>query len=234
MILNPNELHIWRYELDTTDYEREKVAPTLSIHEQLRRDEFLNEAEKIRYTCNHRFVRQVLSKYVMVHASQIELAYGRYGKPFLKHSNLFFNYSYRREFGLLAISKDSEVGIDIERIKILQDPPTFMAFSFSEKERQIISGMDKENFQDRLFTFWTFKEAIIKALGLGLNADLTKIDLSEFLFNASGPLNFDDGKLYTLRQIKAIEGYKAAYAIRGIIEKHTEYNYINLSALFNE
>ncbi len=223
--LKEDDLHIWRYILDEEEYHAEKSMPLLSDEEHQRCDWYMNETEKIRYICNHRFVRQVLSKYMNIPASEIIFCHAKMGKPFIKNSNLFFNYSYRSSLGLLALSKKGEVGVDIEKIKVLQDPPTFASFSFSEKESNILFKSDPENFQDILFTFWTFKEAIIKALGVGLNADLTKIDLADFLYSDLNPLAFEGNAIYTIKELKVQQGYKAAFAIKGQQQTFTEYNY---------
>jgi 4'-phosphopantetheinyl transferase len=225
MDIKENEVHIWRYILNEKEYHAEKISPLLSKEEKKRCSEYMNEAEKIRYTCNHRFVRQVLAKYLHVSPSHIEFSHAALGKPFVKNSNLFFNYSYRTTFGMLAISKHSEVGVDIEKMRSLQDLPTFAAFSFSEKEKEMIFKSKGEKLQETLFTFWTFKEAIIKALGVGLNADLTQIDLSDFFYSGSNPLAFDNNSIYTIKRIKAPEGCMAALAIKGKAGSCTEFNY---------
>jgi len=222
---NGTDLHIWRYTLNEADYRAEKTDPLLSEEEQGRCDAYLNEAEKVRYTCNHRFVRQVLSKYLGLPPAEIIFSHAARGKPYIKQSDLFFNYSYRANSGLLAISKQAEVGVDIEKIKTLQDLPTFANFCFSEKEQQIIFNSSKENFQDTLFTFWTFKEAIIKALGVGLNADLTQIDLSEFFHKEVCPLAFDNNDQYTIKRMLAPPGHKAAFAVKGEVRSYLEFNF---------
>jgi 4'-phosphopantetheinyl transferase len=228
MNFKESDLHIWRYVLDEEEYHAEKINPILSASEQARCNEYMNEAEKIRYTCNHRFVRRVLATYLNIPASEVMFSQAALGKPFVKGSSLFFNYSYRTTFGLLAVSKHHEIGVDIERMKVLQDPPTFASFSFSEKERAIIFNSAPENFQETLFTFWTFKEAIIKALGVGLNADLTQIDLSDFFYSNTNPLAYDHNAVYTIQQINAIKGYKAAFAIKGSVRNYMEFNFNEL------
>jgi len=228
MNFKESELHIWRYELDEREYDAEKTNPILSAQEQARCNDYIHEAEKIRYTCNHRFVRRVLATYLNMPASHVTFSYAAMGKPFIKDASLFFNYSYRTTFGLLAISRQQEPGVDIERMKTLQDTPTFASFSFSDKEKEIIFNSADEDFQETLFTFWTFKEAIIKALGVGLNADLTKIDLSDFFYNHVNPLVYDHNEVYTIKQINAIKGYKAAYAIKGHVSNYREFNFNEL------
>lgn len=227
MVIKEGDLHIWRYTLNEAEYEAEKAAPILSAAERQRCSEYINEKEKIRYTCNHRFVRQVLAQYLAVSPAEVNFSQAPMGKPFVKDSGLFFNYSYRTTFGLLAVSNRNEVGVDIERIKVLQDVRTFASFSFSENERDIIFNTPAEQFQDTFFTFWTFKEAIIKALGVGLNADLTQIDLSAFIRSELNPLAFDKGNTYTIKQVNALEGYKAAFAIKGKVQDCLEFNFAN-------
>lgn len=227
MDLKTGELHIWRATFDKKDYESEKTNPLLSKEEKERCSRYLREPERIRYTCTHRFVREVLARYLPTTASQIQFDQAPMGKPFVKNSGLFFSYSYRTHFGLLAISKHSEVGVDIEKMKPLQDAPTFAAFSFSPKERDLIFASPPDRFQDTLFTFWTFKEAIIKALGVGLNADLTHIDLSDFFYAELNPLRFVNDTVYTVKQIQAQDGYKAAFAIQGKLDAYTEFDYVS-------
>jgi 4'-phosphopantetheinyl transferase len=225
MELQKGEVHIWKYILDQQEYEVERAKPVLSVEEKKRCSEYLNDTEKIRYTCNHRFVRQVLSKYTGTSPEQIKFSKGKWGKPFIETSDLFFSYSYRTTFCLLAISKQTEIGVDIEKIKILQDAKTFASFSFSEKEREIIFNSDKSAFLDTLFTFWTFKEAAIKALGVGLNADLTQIDLSDFYYTEQNSLAFDEGALYTIKRLGAEPGYKAAVALKGRLKHLVEFDF---------
>jgi 4'-phosphopantetheinyl transferase len=228
MNFKESDLHIWRYVLDEEDYHTEKTQPLLSANEQARCNEYINEAEKIRYTCNHRFVRKVLATYLHIPASDISFSHAAMGKPFVKDSSLFFNYSYRTTFGLLAVSKQHEIGVDIERMKVLQDTPTFASFSFSEREKELIFNSSDETFQETLFTFWTFKEAIIKALGVGLNTDLTQIDLADFFYSNTNPLAYDANTIYTIQQINAIAGYKAAFAIKGHVSNYTEFDFNKL------
>jgi 4'-phosphopantetheinyl transferase len=219
------ELHIWRYTLNEQDYFNELKDPLLSQEEVNRYECYLNESDKIRYICNHRFVRQVLSKYLNELPSQIKFSYSEKGKPFIKNSDFFFNYSYRSNYCFLAVTKFGEVGVDIEKMKPLQDAPTFISFSFSEKEKKIIYESNTVDFQETLFTFWTYKEAIIKSLGVGLSADLTQIDLSDFYYTKLNPLSYDHYNLYTMEKINAPEGYKAAFAIKGELNRYEEFEY---------
>ena len=225
MDLKNEELHIWKYSLNTEDYISEKNNPLLSKNEVTRCNQFLQESDKIRYICNHRFVRNVLSLYLNIAASKINFDLEPRGKPFIKNSNLFFNYSYRASHGLLAISKNQAVGVDIEKMKPLQDILTFSEFSFSEQEKEIIFKSENKKNVETLFTFWTFKEAIIKLLGIGLNADLTKIDLSDFFYSELNPLSYSNNEIFTIKKIIVNQEFKAAFALKGNLLKYQEFDF---------
>jgi len=221
--INKGELHIWRYTVNEQDYVAEKTNPILSVEEREKATRFIQEQHAIKYVCNHRFMRNVLGAYLNTHPGIIKFSYTEMGKPFIENSNLFFNLSHRNKYGLLAIFKDAEIGVDIEYIKELQDVATFSSYSFSEQEKALIFSNNKTN-PEILLTFWAFKEAYIKATGTGLSVDISKINLADF-FDKEANFMLDDNKLWTLKRLAAEEGYKAAFATTGKVDKLMEFSY---------
>lgn len=212
--LKTSELHIWQYAINEQDYQSEKENPILSLEETEKYKKFIHEKDIIKYVCNHRFLRQVLASYLNIDPKEIKFSYTKLGKPFIKNSNLFFSLSHRNKYGLLAISKDAEVGVDIEYMKDLQDVVTFSNYSFSEEEKAMIFANEKIN-TETLFTFWTFKEAYIKATGTGLSVDISKINLADFYHNETINFSYNNNAAWTLKRLDAEDGYKAAFAIKG-------------------
>ncbi|HKC68983.1 MAG TPA: 4'-phosphopantetheinyl transferase superfamily protein, partial [Bacteroidia bacterium] len=121
-----------------------------------------------------------------------------------------------------AILLDAEVGVDVEHIKELRDADTFSSYSFSEQERAMIFSNNNINF-DTLFTFWAFKEAYIKATGTGLSVDISKINLADFFDMETHVM--PDNKLWILKRLSIEEGYKAAFATTGKVDKLVEFTY---------
>lgn len=222
--INKGELHIWRYTVNSQDYMAEKAKPILSTEEREKATRFMQEKHAIKYVCNHRFMRNVLATYLNIPAAEIRFNHTELGKPYIENSNLFFNLSHRNKYGLLAIFKDAEVGVDIEYIKELQDVATFSSYSFSEQEKAMIFKENKTN-QDILFTFWAFKEAFIKATGTGLSVDISKINLADFFCKEINKLPNDGSRLWTLKRLDGEEGYKAAFATTGQVDKLIEFTY---------
>ena len=229
--IQAGELHIWRHRINEIEYESEKKFPILSDIEQEKYNRFIFPQDAVKYVSNHHFMRHVLASYLNCKPGELIFSYTPLGKPYLKNSGLFFSLSYRNKLGLLTISKDDDIGVDIEYIKELQDVSTFASFSFSEQEKALISTNQVVNI-DIFFTFWTFKEAYIKATGTGLSIDISKINLADFLFKQTHVLPFDT-TLWTLKSIDVDNGYKAAFAIKGEIPLIIEFNYDrNLFNLF--
>lgn len=222
--LHTGELHIWQYAINEQDYAAEKISPILSAEESAKAKRFLFEKDAIKYVCNHRFMRNVLAGYLSKEPSKIQFKHTELGKPYVEGAGLFFNLSHRNKYGLLAIFKEAEIGVDVEYIKELQDVDTFSSYSFSEQEKALIFNNGKAN-PNVLFTFWAFKEAYIKATGTGLSVDISKINLADFFYKENNVM--PDNKLWTLQRLTMEEDYKAAFATTGKVVKVLELKYEN-------
>jgi 4'-phosphopantetheinyl transferase len=224
MELKKGELHIWNYTSDEKDFEQEKLRPILSAEERRRANDFVYEKDAAKYICNHVFRKHVLAKYLSIPASKVQYAYTNFGKPYLENANINFSHSYRSNKALLAIYLDATVGIDLEEIKTLQDPKTFTEYSFSKEENEHIFRESTMN-EDVLFTYWTFKEAYIKATGTGLNVDISQLNLADFYEQETNALSWSENKVWTIKRLNAANGFKAAFAVEGDIESCRQFNY---------
>lgn len=113
-------------------------------------------------------------------------------KPFIKNvNNLYFNLSHSNKIGLCIIS-DKEVGCDVE--KISDDFLDIAKTYFNKNEINLIEQQKTyKNKQELFFRLWTLKESYTKALGIGLNLDLNKfqISLNNKKIKVSSDINID-------------------------------------------
>lgn len=100
-------------------------------------------------------------------ASDVELAYDKLGKPFAKGLPVHFSVSHSGNYAVCAVS-DSEIGIDIEKIRPINHR-TAERFA-TEGEKKYISTKP-----DAFFEIWTLKEAYFKCIGTGLGADIKNV-----------------------------------------------------------
>ncbi len=91
------------------------------------------------------------------------LQYNKAGKPLLK--NLHFSISHSQNSVACAFHQRFDLGLDIEYSRML--PKNHFKHCFDNREWALIK---KDASMRTFFEFWTQKEAILKALGLPLNA----------------------------------------------------------------
>jgi 4'-phosphopantetheinyl transferase len=167
----------------------------------------------------HGLVRQILSEYLSVPPATIEFELGHAGKPRLsaaQHAtDLSFNYSRAENELLLAFSATHEVGVDIERRRGAVELFDIAAQHFSPIERQILRSCATP--EETFFRCWTAKEAMVKAMGMGISQPLneftTLVDERTLLSKArvvhSAELVCD----LALRSVQVDAGYCAALAV---------------------
>ncbi len=96
--------------------------------------------------------------------SKIKINYEKLGKPFFEgNKDLEISISHSSGWGAALVSNSKYVAIDIEKIK--RRNTSTIKYVLSEKEQNLI----KTKITDEILTiFWTMKESIMKALGIGL------------------------------------------------------------------
>jgi len=108
-------------------------------------------------------VTGLLLKNVLGINDDAQLIYGEKNKPYLVYNNVFFNISHSGEYVVLAISSN-ECGVDIEKIENYNEKVAERYFTADEYQH-----LKKINQNDLFYRMWTAKEAIMKAVGLGIS-----------------------------------------------------------------
>lgn len=123
--------------------------------------------------------REVLGRLLHAYAGADrvpEVERGTYGKPYVPACpGLEFNLSHAGHHVLLAFARGQALGVDLERearrLSLLEIAHRFFAADEAEALRRLPE-------EARLRTFlrlWTCKEAVLKALGQGLNFGLDRL-----------------------------------------------------------
>ena len=171
-----------------------KSLPT-SLHEKAHR--YKSKASAYNYVIGRLLLKQGLESLNLDNdLSKIEI--GENGKPTIP--GLHFNIAHSNRQVICGFSKTACLGIDIEKISLID----FTDFStmFSSKEWKAIKS--SSNPMKSFYWFWTRKESIIKALGLSLSfLHQIELDVSTDHFEL-------DGKQWYLREINVGEGYIGA------------------------
>ena len=155
----------------------EKLRGVLTAEERSRGDRFLKPIDRLRFTACRGALRMLLARLVGAQASTLTLAAGANGKPELPGSWLNFNVAHGGETGLIALARDHPVGVDVEPVQPTQDRAR-LAVYFHPGERQELEATPRALAEQAFFRLWARKEAVAKALGLGLSLDLAAYRVS--------------------------------------------------------
>lgn len=115
-----------------------------------------------------------------------------YGKPFLMGNPFFFNMSKTKNHLVIAISKKSEVGIDIEYIDKQFLFHDILHLICTKEEIEYITSQQKNEALIAFYSMWCKKESIVKSLGIGLQQPINAIDtlnVKKRIFNKTNKQN---------------------------------------------
>jgi 4'-phosphopantetheinyl transferase len=145
----------------------------LDAGEQARAERLRRARDRALFIQAHGLLRRVLSRYAPVAPAAWRFVTGRHGKPALcprTHAAelaLHFNLSHCADQVAVVVACGREVGVDIERLDALGAADDLAGLILSPAEQQGLPAAGPAR-QQRLLASWTFKEAVLKALGLGL------------------------------------------------------------------
>ncbi|WP_114820901.1 4'-phosphopantetheinyl transferase family protein [Chryseobacterium sp. KLBC 52] len=143
-------------------------------------------------------------------------------KPILTDHNVHFNISHSGSLVVCCISK-SVIGIDVEYI---DHKINYMDFETQMTENELNRLHTSENTVKEFFTYWTEKEAVVKAHGKGLSIPLTSFEILE---NRSMIGN----ESYCVQEVFINDEYSCNVAASGldIQEKNIHLEHVKLNKL---
>lgn len=158
------------------------LQPLLSPDEAGRATRFRFPLDRDRFIIARAVLRILLGLYTDVSPVHLRFSYGPYGKPSLAgalpHGPVRFNLSHSRGLALYAVTRDREVGVDLEMIRADFGWRTVAGRLLSSGEIASISALPPEEQVQMFFTYWARKEALAKALGGGLALPLRQVELT--------------------------------------------------------
>ena len=176
--LKENLIHVWSCSFSKSKSKLSRFEGFLSENEKKRAAKVKFEKDKSSFIISRGVLREILSGYLGISPSKVTFEYTSYGKPFLSKYNLKFNISHSGDLAVFVFNMESEIGVDIERIKnnlnVLELTDNF----FSKNEIESLHAMPPEQLNRAFYRCWTRKEAFIKAEGSGLSFPLNQFTVS--------------------------------------------------------
>ena len=180
--LSRQAVHIWRASLEFDSAQLESFARTLSDDERTRAQRFLFERDRNSFIAARGILRDLLARYSGCVPRNIEFVYGPHGKPALADRAtpylLRFNLSHSHGLALIAVTREREIGVDVEKIQPERAGEEIANRYFSPAEAEELRTLPADLRPEGFFLCWTRKEAYVKALGEGLRFPLDRFQVS--------------------------------------------------------
>ena len=236
-----HQIHFWW--IDITNYDKadiEVFESLLSKKEQQQAQRFRFAKDQKRYLITHGCKRQILAKYLFTAPQKLEFKKTKREKPFLifPSSALLFNISHSAEKIAIAVwnrkkeaKRSFSLGIDVEQFDTKRAHDIIAQHFFSSFEQKM---MAKSNMIEQFYTFWTRKEALLKASGIGLLGNIQELEVARDFWQTRINIKNKDwqafaNQLYQVFSFKLEKDYMGSISIG---REHTNKNFELPKVLF--
>lgn len=217
--LSKNEIHVWTVPIGASQGAASTFEPVLSPDEIERATRFRFDHLRDSFITARGTLRYLLGRYLDVDPANIQFRYGSKGKPLLSGGQgIDFNLAHSGNMAVFAFTVDCEIGVDVERIRALNDMEDLAKRYFCSEEAAELISLASQDREQAFFSCWTRKEAYIKAIGEGLSTPLDEFRVTvlpdEPVRLVHIAANRDAAEAWNLEDLQLTEGYAAALAYR--------------------
>lgn len=232
--LGKDGVHLWMFHMNTTPPGIKRFYPVLSADEKERSERFVHFMHRKRFIAAHGFLRSVLSRYLELPPEDILFDRKQNGKPILKSEghdeSLHFNLSHSGHFAMLAVSRNLELGMDVEYMDRKNQWQKLVRRFFTEPEQQAVFALPPDRQQHAFFQVWTRKEAHMKVTGQGLHLSPTRFTvcvppLAPRLLAMNGVADdaLNRWHMYDVELPESARAYCACLSVEGEAKKIEQY-----------
>ncbi|MGW6282351.1 4'-phosphopantetheinyl transferase family protein [Kribbella sp. NPDC055071] len=181
------QVEVWWARIDQA---RDEFVGDLDDLERGRLAAYVRDADKARFLLGVTMVRRLLAARFSLRPATVRLdrTCPDCGKPHGKVSTDGVELSITHSGDLVGVAlADVPVGIDVEKIDPALDVAALARVVLAPNEVQDLSRYDGLNKIRAFTTYWTRKEAVVKATGKGLRTDLRTVDPHQAIELATDP-----------------------------------------------
>ncbi|MBS1250202.1 MAG: 4'-phosphopantetheinyl transferase Sfp [Chloroflexi bacterium] len=213
-----SEIYLWTMSLRVTERRFRELRDTLSPEELARAARYRFPAPARRFTVARGRLRELLGRYLEIPPAEVKLETNQWGKPRLAGSgNLHFNLAHSEDLAIYAFAQKRPLGVDIEKVRPLENFDGMVARSFSPAEQEALRALPPEKRLTAFFATWTRKEAYMKARGLGFHLSPQAFDVTvsptappQILNDLQSPVTPVD---WTCHDLEVGEGFVGAVVV---------------------
>jgi 4'-phosphopantetheinyl transferase len=222
--LDRQSVHVWAVSLQVPDDVLNRLAKMLAPAERRRAESFHFDRDRNRFMAGRGTLRTILGYYLHAPPPTVELTVGSHGKPSLEgplaRGGLHFNLAHCEDLALLAVTRGCVVGVDLERIRAMDNTEEMAACFCSPRESAEFQFLPPGERATAFFRLWTRKEAWLKATGQGIGESLDSVEVSFRAGQAACFIRLPEesgppASAWSLRELTPALGFVAALALPG-------------------
>jgi len=155
----------------------ERALTWLQASEPERFARYRVDADRIMFLCGRIMARALVGRALGVPPSSWRWQEGPHGRPEIAapETTLRFNLAHSAGLVACAIAHGRDVGVDVEHLARPEIDRKMVRRYCSPVEAADIEQCGTSGWQHRFLTYWTLKEAYLKARGLGISVPLAEI-----------------------------------------------------------
>ena len=223
LVLGSDEVHVWRASLDLEISQIQILQPTLTADERARAGRFYFQKDREHFIVARGLLRVILGHYLRMEPSKLRFCYGNHGKPALAREvggdGLRFNSTRSHGLALYAITRNREIGVDLERVRPGVAEEHIAEQFFSPREADTLRALPINTRKEAFFNCWTRKEAYMKAKGEGLSLPTNRFEVSLVPGEPAALLSTDgdpqEASHWSLQELTPGPGFVGALAVEG-------------------
>ena len=149
------------------------LSAAMSAEERGRGRRFVQIEDRRSFAAAHGGLRFLLGAMLGAPPQSFAFAANAYGKPRLDPDRgIAFNMSHSGGIVLIGLAPHLAVGVDVEALRPLSERDAIVRRYFHPGEAADFARVPPSDAEGAFFRCWSRKEAVVKALGLGMSLDL--------------------------------------------------------------
>lgn len=225
--------------LTATETQLSQAEQVLNAQEISRANRFVHADVRRRFIMCRSKLRHLLAQELGIAAAEVAFRYERWGKPQLALTSrppLHFNVSHSGESAMILVAQ-VPVGVDLELINQRTQIRALASQILSDRERLVWQKLPPPQQEATTWRLWVCKEALLKAMGLGIAEGLKQVSLPLPLPDDGEPFSPDhidgalqmhleddgtcqqnhwiDSRAWRLQLLDVLPGFQAAVCLPG-------------------
>jgi 4'-phosphopantetheinyl transferase len=179
------DAHLYAVPIGQTSSRWMELSAVLSADERQRAEQFRVDPPRRRFVTARAALRTLLGRYLNLSPAAVSFSVDCSGKPRLgaEHckSDLAFNVSHSANLALIVLTRCCDVGVDVEELRPVRHAQHIARRYFHPAEIETILSKPPADQDAAFLSCWTGKEAVLKAVGMGITGSLAAFSVPDHL-----------------------------------------------------